>query len=142
MDYMQPAFGGLNPQVDQDAAVKLALNAIFMDVRLLELSCLLIDGHHIGGVEGEPGWIIERRDTGPVGEQQYYSGWPLNARFHVHVDPAAFELAYPDIFMTAHDFHRYVGKAMDVYLSGNSTKENAAQLVVSQLKLAPVKEQS
>lgn len=117
MDYLQQAFGGLNPQTDQDAAVKFALNAILMDVRLHELSCLLIDGHDIGGVEGEPGWIIERRDTGPAGELPYYSEWPIDARFHVHVEPAAFELAYPDMFMEAHDFHRYVGRAMDAYRS-------------------------
>ena len=71
MDYLQQAFGGMNPQADQDAAVKFALNAILMDARLRELSCLLIDGHDIGGVEGEPGWIIERRDTGPAGKLPY-----------------------------------------------------------------------
>ncbi len=134
MDYLQQAFGGLNPQTDQDAAVKFALNVILMDGRLRELSCLLIDGHDIGGVEGEPGWMIERRDTGLTGELPYYSEWPMNARFHVHVEPSAFELACPDMFMTAHDFYRYVGRAMDAYLSGNSIEADLAQLVVSQLK--------
>ena len=134
MDYLQQAFGGLNPQTDQDAAVKFALNVILMDGRLRELSCLLIDGHDIGGVEGEPGWMIERRDTGLTGELPYYSEWPMNARFHVHVEPSAFELACPDMIMTAHDFYRYVGRAMDAYLSGNSIEADLAQLVVSQLK--------
>ena len=134
MDYLQQAFGGLNPQTDQDAAVKFALNVILMDGRLRELSCLLIDGHDIGGVEGEPGWMIERRDTGLTGELPYYSEWPMNARFHVHVEPSAFELACPDMFMTAHDFYRYVGRAMDAYLSGNSIEADMAQLVISQLK--------
>lgn len=134
MDYLQQAFGGVNPELDTDAAVKFALNAILLDGRLQELSCLLIDGHDIGGVEGEPGWLIERRDTGPVGERQYYSEWPTNARFHVRVDPAAFELAYPDVFMTSDDFHKYVEKGMDAYLSENSIETDAAQLVVSQLR--------
>ncbi|MDO9404668.1 MAG: hypothetical protein Q7T87_11615 [Polaromonas sp.] len=134
MDYFQQAFGGLNPQTDQDAAVKFALNAILMDARLHELSCLLIDGHDIGGIEGEPGWIIERRDTGPTGELPYYSEWPMSARFHVRVEPAEFQLAYPDMFMEARDFHRYVGRAMDTYLTENSAETDAAQLVISQLK--------
>jgi hypothetical protein len=134
MDYLQQAFGGLNPQTDQDAAVKFSLNVILMDGRLRELSCLLIDGHDIGGVEGEPGWMIERRDTGPAGELPYYSEWPMDARFHVHVEPSAFELACPDMFMTAHDFYSYVGRAMDAYLSGDSKEADMAQLVVSQLK--------
>ena len=134
MDYLQQAFGGLNPQTDQDAAVKFALNVILMDGRLRELSCLLTDGHDIGGVEGEPGWMIERRDTGPAGELPYYSEWPMNARFHVHVEPTAYELACPDMFMAAYDFYRYVGRAMDAYLSGNSIETDMARLVVSQLK--------
>jgi hypothetical protein len=136
MDYLQKAFGGLNAQTDQDAAVKFALNVILLDGRLLELSCLLIDGHNIGGVEGEPGWLIERRDSGPAGELPYFSEWPLDACFHVHVEPSAFELACPDMFMTAHDFHSYVGRAMNAYLSGNSMEMDMAmaQLVVSQLK--------
>lgn len=134
MDYLQQAFGGLNPQTDQDAAVKFALNAILMDVRLHELLCLLIDGHEIGGVEGEPGWIIERRDTGPAGELPYYSEWPMNARFHVHVDPEVFELTYPDMFMRTHDFHNYVGRAMDAYLTENPIETDTAKLIISQLK--------
>lgn len=134
MDYLKQAFGGLNPQTDQDAAVKFALNVILMDGRLRELSCLLIDGHDIGGVEGEPGWMIERRDTGPVGELPYYSEWPTNAQFHVHVDPAAFELACPDMFMTARGFYSYVGRAMDAYLSENPMEADVAHLIVSQLK--------
>jgi hypothetical protein len=134
MDYLQQAFGGLNPQTDQDAAVKFALNVILMDERLRELSCLLIDGHDIGGVEGEPGWMIERRDTGLAGELPYYSEWPTNAQFHVHVDPAAFELACPDMFMTAHGFYGYVRRAVDAYLSGNPMDADVAHLIVSQLK--------
>lgn len=134
MDYLQQAFEGLNPRTDQDAAVKLPLNAILMDVRLQELSCLLIDGHDIVGVEGEPGWIIERRDTGPAGELPYYSEWPVDTRFHVHVEPAAFELAYPDMFMKAHDFYSYVERAMNAYLTGSSTEVEAVQSIISQLK--------
>jgi hypothetical protein len=53
------------------------------------------------------------------------------------VDPTAFELAYPDMFMDAHDFHRYVGKAMDTYLTENSAERDAVQLVISQLKAYP-----
>ncbi|MDM0046630.1 hypothetical protein QTH91_19225 [Variovorax dokdonensis] len=134
MDYLQQAFGGLDPQTDQDAAVKFALNVILMDGRLHELSCLLIDGHDIGGVEGEPGWMIERRDTGSLGELPYYSDWPANARFHVRVEPTAFELASPDMFMTSHDFCHYVGRAMDAYLSEKPAETEMAKLIVSQLK--------
>ncbi len=134
MDYLQTAFGGLDPQTDRDAAVKFALNVILMDARLHELSCLLIDGHNIGGVEGEPGWIIERRDTGPSGELPQYTNWPANTRFHVRVDPAAFELAYPDAFFEAPEFRRYVQKAVDAYLIGKPAEPGQAEMLKSHLK--------
>lgn len=134
MDYLQEAFGNFNPQVDQDAAVKFALNIILMDERLSELSCLITDGHEIGGVEGEPGWIIERRDRGSSGDHPFYADWPKNAHFHVHVEPSAFELAHPDMFMEMREFHCYIRKAVDAYLARNPSQEDAVQLVISKLK--------
>lgn len=58
----------------------------------------------------------------------------MNARFHVRVEPAAFELAYPDVFMDAHDFGRYVGRAMDAYLTKNSIDTDVTKFIISQLK--------
>ena len=134
MDYFQEAFGGFNPQVDLDAAVKFALSIILMDERLSELSCLLTDGHKIGGVSGEPGWIIERRDTGSSGDHSFYADWPKNAHFHVHVEPSEFELAHPDIFMEVGTFHSYVRKAVESYLAKNNSNADVAQLIISRLK--------
>lgn len=134
MDYLQEAFGGFNPQVDQDAAIKFALSIILMDERLSELPCLLTDGHDIGGVEGEPGWIIERRDTGPSGDMPGYVDWPENAHFHVHVEPSAFELAHPHMFMGIDEFHSYVRKAIEAYVAKNPSKIDVAKLVISHLK--------
>jgi hypothetical protein len=98
MDYFDEAFGGFRPQIDPDAAVKFALNSLLMDERLSELSCLLTDGHEIGAVEGEPGWIIERRDSGPAGNIDAYAHWSQNAHFYAHVDAEAFQLAHPGFF--------------------------------------------
>lgn len=134
MDNFNDAMRDLNPRSDPDAAVTLALGSILMNSRLHELACLLIDGHDIGGIEGEPGWIIERRDTGPTGNLPYYSKWPINARFRVHVEPAAFELPDPEIFMKAHDFYLHVERSLDLYPIENSTEKNAAQFIRSHLK--------
>lgn len=134
MNYLQEAFGGLSPQVDEKAAVKFALSIILMDDRLSELSQLLIDGHELGAVEGDPGWIIERRDSGPSGEHSFYANWPKNSNFHVHVEPKGYELAHPDMFMGAQEFHRYVCKAVEVYIAKNAADQNTAKLIVSQLK--------
>jgi len=117
MSYLQDAFGVFNPQLDQDAAVKLALDVILMDERFDELVYLLTDGHEIGGIEGEPGWIIERRDTTASGDNPSYTNWPNGARFHAHVDVNAYELAYPDIFMKESEFHEYVKKGINAYIT-------------------------
>ena len=135
MDYFFEAFGGFNPQSDPDAAVKFVLNNILMDERLPELSVLLTDGHDIGGLEGEPGWSIERRDTGPSGDMPGYADWPVGTNFRVNVDENAFRLAYPEQFLKTDEFHRYVRKAMDVYSKRKSSAHPALSQVLSRLEV-------
>jgi hypothetical protein len=133
LNYLELAFGGFNPQFDQDAAVKLALNVILLDERLSELASILTDGHEIGGLEGEPGWTIERRDTAHSGNMPGYANWPENARFRAYVDPRNFELGHANIFMDIELFHGYVRKAIEAYLVKNPSKVDIANLVISHL---------
>ena len=134
MDYFNDAFGDFNPQGDPKVAVKFVLNSILMDDRLNELTCLLTDGHDIGGVEGEPGWIVERRDKGPSGDMPGYVDWPAGANFHVYVDRNSFELAYPEQFMKNDEFHSYVHKAIDAYIVKNPAKIIMGRSVISKLE--------
>lgn len=134
MDFLQEVFGGFNPQIDQDAAIKFALGIIFKDERLKELSFLLTDGHEIGAVEGVPGWVIERRDTGSSGDMPGYVDWPKNSYFHVYVEPSAFELSHPHMFFSVDEFHCYVRKAIELYVKKNPSKKYEAELIISHLK--------
>jgi hypothetical protein len=104
-----------------------------MDDRLEELASVLTDGHDIGGIEGEPGWIIERRDTGPSGKMQGYAEWPVGKNFRVHVDENSFSLRYPEQFLETEEFHDYVRKAMDAYLNHHSSNNSTVSLVLSKL---------
>ncbi len=115
MDYFKDAFGGFAPHIDNDAAVKFALNMILMDRMLSELEALLTDGHDIGGIEGEPGWMLERRDASKMGNAQGYEHWPVGASFLATVDVTAYELAHPEFYMDKATFCSYVRKAIDVY---------------------------
>ncbi|MGV1838524.1 hypothetical protein ACQZ6C_27500 [Rhizobium rhizogenes] len=133
MDYFEEAFGGFEPHIDEDAAVKFALSIILMDRRLPELSHLVTDGDQIGGMEGEPGWIIERRDEG-LGDVSYYANWPENTRFHAYVDPDVYHLVHPGIFMDTATFHNYVRKGLDAYLKVNPSEAAVVQIIRSLLK--------
>ncbi|WP_295978312.1 hypothetical protein [uncultured Variovorax sp.] len=93
-----------------------------------ELSCLLTDGHENGGIEGRPGWLIERKDKLSSGIS-IYSTWPKNADFHVHVEPSALEHGYPDIFMSAEDFCHYVRMIIKAYLMSDAANENIARQI-------------
>jgi hypothetical protein len=98
VDYFAQAFGGFDPSRDPDAALKFVLNAIMMHDRLDGLSSILTDGHEIGALEGEPGWTLERRDSGLAGESSAYRNWPPGARFRAYVDPNQFHLGHSEAF--------------------------------------------
>ena len=134
MTYLNDALGAFHPQVDQDAAVRFAVSILFSDKRFTELSYLLTEGHEIAGVEGDPGWLIERRDLDRSGEHSKYAEWPKNMQFHVNVDPNLYELAYPDMYLEKKEFYRYVGQALSVYAAHYPADPNI-ELIQSQLKI-------
>jgi hypothetical protein len=119
MDYFNTAFGGFAPHRDEDAAVKFALNAVLVDRRLDELMELTVDASRLGGIEGEPGWIIERRDIGDEGDEEIYAGWPKNARFRTYVNPNAYQLKHPELFLSREDFTKYVVLGIRAYVQAN-----------------------
>lgn len=111
------SFWGVSPHLDVDAAVKFVLNAFFLDARLDELACLLTVGYPLGGVRGEPGWILERwevEDNTPG-----YSNWPAGVHFRAFVVPDFYELAHPEFYMERKVFQKYVKTALDVYVQEN-----------------------
>lgn len=98
VDYFQEAFGGFAPHRDRDAALKFALDELVVERRFDDLLCLVKGGPDFGGVEGEPGWIIQRRAPGKtVG----YERWPADCLFRAHVDPVSYSLKYPEFLRPA-----------------------------------------
>ena len=59
MDYLNEAFGPFRPHVDEDASVKLCMDSLLADHRIEELTNLVQDSHKLGGLAGEPAWILQ-----------------------------------------------------------------------------------
>lgn len=116
IDCYRQAFGLLDPHHDRDVSAKFALSVLVMDECFDELADLITDGNDVGALEGEPGWIIERRDSGPSGQMPGYADWPDGKAFRAFVDPAAFALAYPEVFLDTATFRGYVRRLMDACL--------------------------
>lgn len=133
MDYFSDAFGNFDPEQDQNAAVKFVLNCILVDDRLSELLGLLSNCPDIGGIAGEPGWIIQRRGK-VVSSIGNYSTWPTDADFCVNVDQDAFYLAFPELFLNADEFYDYVRKGIAVYSVNNPSKDFIVRQVLSQVR--------
>ncbi|MCA7976823.1 hypothetical protein LGM57_10880 [Burkholderia cepacia] len=112
MDYFNEAFGGFNPESDKDAALKFSLCVLVLDSRMQELLQLIEGANDIGGVEGDPGWIIERREGDDV---VGYEEWPNGAEFRAFVDPNEYSLSHPEFFVDRQTFIRYVVALMKVY---------------------------
>lgn len=117
MDYLNLAFGSFAPHLDVDAPVKFALNSLLLDARLDELAALLTERDPVGGIEGDPSWILERRDVG--NNMPGYATWPSGASFRAFVDPDFFEMAHPEFYMSRNTFQMYVTKALNAYLQFN-----------------------
>ena len=125
MDYFKAAFGDFAPHRDEDAAVKFALNVVLMDNRLQELAELVVDGSQFGGMEGEPGWMLERRDVADEGNEAAYPGWPAGARFMACVDEDAYQLQQQECFMTREAFMNYVAPAVEAYVAADPSRAAA-----------------
>lgn len=127
MTYFDAAFGGLNPRKDKDAAIKFILNAILMDGHFEGLARLLPEGSPIGGIEGDPGWTLERRSAADF-DSPAYAAWPSHSRFRAHVDPMGYELEYPEFFMDRPTINRYISTALACYLEKNPTRTSDASI--------------
>ncbi|WP_321945854.1 hypothetical protein [Paraburkholderia sp. J10-1] len=116
MDYFKEAFGGFDPRGDEDAALKFALDVIFADHRIQDLTRVVSLEQGVGGLEGEPGWIVEHRGrTDIVG----YEMWPRNSRFRSFVDPESYSLVCPEFYCDEKTFRRYVEAISEVYVARN-----------------------
>lgn len=135
MEYFNTAFGGFAPLKDKDGAVKFALNAILMDNRVQELSQLVVDGNPLGGIEGEPGWILERRDVADDNKVAY-ANWPKGARFMASVEEEAFRLQHSRCFMSRDAFIKYLTPAIDAYISADPSRATAPAVIALRKAIA------
>ncbi|WP_156396848.1 hypothetical protein [Noviherbaspirillum sp. Root189] len=129
-DYLYDAFNGLEPHKDKDAAIKFCLNAVLMDCRFADLETVMRDGADIGGMEGPPGWIIERCDEGAT---KGYEDWPESARFRAFVDPESYELAYPEFFCDKPTVEQYVRAAIRAYCNRHPERNKETALILQTL---------
>jgi hypothetical protein len=129
-DYFE-AFGGLDSSDDPDASLKFVLNALMMSEQLEDLATILTDGHDTGGLEGDPGWMLQRRDSGPGGDMPGYQKWPQGATFRAFVDPDEFHLEHPEAFANNSVFHKYVRDIVAAYVARNPAKQEAVRAILS-----------
>jgi hypothetical protein len=98
------------------------LDVILMDHRLPALVQLVLDGNEIGGMEGVPGWLLERRDVADEGNTAAYPDWPTDARFRARVDERGYTLAHPDMFLTRAAFVVHLSTSFDAYVAGDGAR--------------------
>jgi len=129
MEYYEKAFGSVfEPHQDKNAAIKFILNSLLMNGevnRLIELLDLTL---HIGCLEGEPGWELERledKDRSLPG----YSEWPIWAYYRAAVEPDSFQLAYPEAYYNTKDFISFVNQALTGYSKEHPEKQSEIKVL-------------
>jgi hypothetical protein len=120
MSLFTDAFGIFEPHRDKDAGGKLVLESLFTTNRLDDLAEMLTSGSRLGGLGGEPGWTLERRDEG--NSAPGYASWPEGARYRTFVDPEAFALATPERYYARDEFHQLVKTILNAYTPSGAAK--------------------
>lgn len=85
------AFGPYDPETDPLFAAKLIVAVMVADGHSGMLSALLDGAGEFETIEGEPGWVLERR--GPLDD------WPDWADFRAFLPPDAVASASPEVFV-------------------------------------------
>lgn len=122
-----------DPQGDPEASFKFILKCILLEKRMQEMEAILTDGHEIGAVEGDPGWIIERRDRGKAGEMPGYENWPSGADFRAYVDPDIFSLRYPQRFLDREQLFAHARCTIKSYLNEGGSKSEIPLSLMTKL---------
>ncbi len=115
MDLFGAAFGGFDPQMDSDAAVKLCLCSIADDDRFDDLEELMTEGAELGRIRGVPEWALERRNYGDSAPA--WAEWPAGAKFRAFVDPEALALAVPERFYSWSEFVPFLRAIVQAYVA-------------------------
>jgi hypothetical protein len=110
MNYFKDAFGGFDPQGDKDAALTYSLCIVMLDQRIDELLRFVRGDEGPRMLEGDPGWLIERRD-----DVDACQSWPPAAGYRARVDPEWCSLSYPECYADRATFLRYVRAILTVY---------------------------
>ncbi|MGD0191124.1 MAG: hypothetical protein ABSD74_10310 [Rhizomicrobium sp.] len=112
-DFYRVAFGSpLDLNRDVDASLKICLFTIAYDRRWSELLALLTTGSDLGGIAGDPGWILERRPSGSNTSQSEYANWPADAEFRSYIDPTELNSEFPEAFYRRTDLLKFVKAAL------------------------------
>lgn len=97
--------GQFDPIRDTDAALKISVDSLLLDRRFGDLEQLLDGDCNVTGLEGEPGWTLELRDSD---DPAFFPDWPEDAHVHAAVDPEVFALSHPDWYGSITDLVDFV----------------------------------
>jgi hypothetical protein len=120
------ALGGFDPR-DEDAAIKFVLNIILLDNRLRQLVDVVDRTSNVAGLEGDPGWRLERRDANS-------SGWPESADYRVYVEPQGYALSRPEWFSSRQGLREYLVRVLPHYLRNVPSRTSEANALFAALK--------
>lgn len=133
MDTYPDIFLGLQPQKSPTAAIEFALLCATADNHIDLLRFVATDGHKFAGVQGQPGWLIERRDSSSPSGAPGYESWPVWASFRAYVEPEGYLLAHPEVYLGGEEFYGYLCKVLESYIRANGAKADLADALLNDI---------
>ena len=94
------AFGPFDPENDPDFAIKLIVAVMVADGHEAMLAALIDGTGEFETIEGEPGWVLERRNPS--------DDWPSGLDFRARVGPEIMASGFPEVFVERSRLEAYL----------------------------------
>ena len=108
---------------DVDAALKIILNTLVLDCRILELSEVFSPESPVVALEGEPGWELELLGKEP--------GLPirLSSSMQACIEPEAYFLSFPQFVCSVSEFSQYLIEGLNSTRIPETAKEDIKKVL-------------
>lgn len=112
-DLLVTVFPAFFSSDNRHAAMQFSIDALIRNGQIPHLALLLDSSSRIAAIEGDPGWVIERRKS--LVNSTAYASWPDDAMYRVFLEPEAYGVSYPECYASERESQTCLSTLLTAY---------------------------